>query len=585
MKQPPPRLLTAPSPRSQPPPQADSPASLTTGPAPSVVPGSRKPKRFKKPIKSNVNVHDRSQIETVFDYYLNRGSAGAPQGGAIKYKVEAFLFYPRQFGLDPITYPKERFYADIRPLIRFREPRLSYKQLLGLKSKIKSPLLFLRSYIDGLVAGVAPVAEQSAIDEVRIFACSFISRYLKDIDRRRKQYAALNSPHGTGAGPETADLLLARTRRVLEEADEVIAAYRRLVTDAAALPAGVAEDLKRELTYIDEYCYYRLRDGVAYLLQLSKSLRATTHSAEAAALMTGVHELLAAHDAHARASGYIVMAPDSPLALKELFLYRRGELKRRIWAVLFLEARTEPLFAFQRQTGAMIGAGLAAVWAIISQLIFVKEAVKSNSLMDFVGFGGLIFLSTAVFAYVVKDRIKEIGRSYFRSGLFRRIPDHSERIFYRPGTGGKLAIGHIRETTRYQTLANLPPVITALRRSVAASGAVESPSVDGVLHYTKVITLSPHIMILGRYSLRAVHDILRLNIDAGLPRLGEPVRHLEVVDDAGAVHAVSFPKVYYMDLALRYSRLDESNKMKEQSSDYFRLVVDKTGLLRVERLG
>jgi len=91
----------------------------------------------KRPIEIGVHVHDRTQVETVFDYYLRRGQSAAEKlqdATNLRYRVDAYLFYPRQFALNEHTYPKERFFADIRPLLRFREPKFSYKCMLGAKT-------------------------------------------------------------------------------------------------------------------------------------------------------------------------------------------------------------------------------------------------------------------------------------------------------------------------------------------------------------------------------------------------------------------------------------------------------------------
>ena len=139
-------------------------------------------------------LHDRTQVETVFDYYLYRGGVGqAPAETQLRYKVDAYLFYPRQFGLDQHTYPKERFFGDVRPMIRFREPKLSIKQMLGLKPDAKSPLIFLREYISTLEQGTLIEPVQNAIDEVRLFACSFVSNYLRGIDRCRRRMFRLKA--------------------------------------------------------------------------------------------------------------------------------------------------------------------------------------------------------------------------------------------------------------------------------------------------------------------------------------------------------------------------------------------------------
>jgi hypothetical protein len=243
-----------------------------------------------------------------------------------------------------------------------------------------------------------------------------------------------------------------------------------------------------------------------------------------------------------------------------------------------------PLFAVQRQLGAMIAAGLAATWALIAQILLIRQVSQPQALADGLGLSGLLFLSAGILAYVVKDRIKEIGRSYFGGGVFRRLPDHSERIYYNNRSGKPTAVGEIKERAAFITPDALPPRIAALREATPDATIYGDSGIGRVLHYSKSIRLSGKLRILNRYPLRAVHDILRLNIDACLAKLGEPKRMLDMVTADGDVESVRFPKVYYLDMILNYSKIDQNGLKSHQSLEYFRLVIDKTGLMRIEHL-
>ena len=554
----------------------------------------------KRPIEIGVHVHDRTQVETVFDYYLRRGQSAAEKlqdATNLRYRVDAYLFYPRQFALNEHTYPKERFFADIRPLLRFREPKFSYNCMLGAKtvtsaggevSVANSPLVYLSHYISCLEQQLAPEPLQNALDEVRLFACAYISSFLRGIDRNKRRLARLSAA-GHAASPETTEKLCGRIRRQIVRAHAVILAFRQLIDRVVVLGDPSVVPLLAELHLIDEYCYYRLRDGIAFLLTLlaqtagGLGVSDATSCPEAVAVRGLLVEVLAWHDEHASVSGYMRLTPASIEAEKERFIHRRGELKRRIWGVLFLDMRTVSLFRVQRQLGAMIAAGVASVWALIAQYFLVREAMQPKHMGDVLGLSGLLFLAFGTMAYIIKDRIKDLGRSYF-GGFMRHVPDHSERLFYNNRQGKPMEVGTVQETARFHAPKDLPKRIQALRDEVGQGDRQIDAGVNRVLQYRKVVTLSRSLRLLNRYPLRAVHDILRLNIDACLPRLGEPSRMLDLVNAQGSVEAVRFPKVYYLDMVLGYSRLDDSNKAEEQSLDYFRLVLDKNGLLRIERL-
>ncbi len=540
------------------------------------------PKPTKKFIKSSVTLHDRTQIETVCDYFLPKSEEGH-NPKSLKYQVKVYLFYPNQFGLDSSTYPKERFFADIRPLIRFREPKFGFKTMTGEKAGGSSPLLYLKNYITLLAEGQPREPIQNALDEIKLFACSFVSANLRGIDRARRRITGLKLQKRPKEDPESRRVF-ERLHRVLTKSHLMLLEYRKIIEAASKLPEGVGGAIYNELLLVDEYCYYRLRDGIAYIKQILAEYRVFCDDDIHQEFNQSIIDILKLHDSHAQEFGYIQLSPDSPPSVKERFVHRRGELKRRIWNVLFLDIRSVPVFAFQRQIGAMTAAGLAAAWAVVAQVLLVRMAMQPEHVADIWGLSGLVFLMAGVLAYVIKDRIKEVGRSYFGGGIFKKIPDHSEQIFYRSRSGKPVVIGSIRETARFLRPEKLPAKIAEIRNAVSHVEMCENEAVSQVLQYVKEIDLSGALSILNRYPLRAVHDILRLNIDACLPKLGEPHKTMSILGADGEVHQVECPKVYCLDLVLSYSRQSEAGGQHEKALDYFRLVINKEGLVRIDRL-
>ena len=385
-------------------------------------------------IKSTVTVHDRTQIETVFDYYLWRGAKSQQHTRRLQYKVDAYLFYPRQFGIDPQTYPKERFYADVRPLIRFREPHLSFKQMLGRRPSARSPLVSLAQYIDRLLTGILDAPIEEAVDEAQIFCCSLMGNILRSIDRKKRRLVRIlagdipqrkvrdESGQRILLDPETAEQaasrIAERSRRLLIKIDQVISEFRSILGKVRNVEGQLASELLGELEAIDEYICYRFRDCVALILNMIRTASHLVSETGYRDLVDTACRILSSLDDYSDQQGYMQIDENSSDEVKERYLHRRGELKRRIWQVLFLQIRTTPLFKFQQQVGAMIAAGIAAFWAIVTQIILIRRYITNAEPTDLFGITGAIFLVAAVFAYIVKDRIKEIGRSYFRGRIF-----------------------------------------------------------------------------------------------------------------------------------------------------------------------
>ena len=304
----------------------------------------------------------------------------------------------------------------------------------------------------------------------------------------------------------------------------------------------------RELRVVDEYCTYRIRDGLTKLSKTLSNLQRNEHLPQ----LDGLDRKLGAYARFdhwyslKKSYGWITRASDD-LTI-ERYVFRRGVLKRRVWQVLYLDVRTRPLFAFQQQLGAMV---------VVVALIL---------------------------AYVLKDRIKELGRSYFRSRLMRSIPDNSERILYTNSDGQKLGLGSISEYTGFVAPAKLPEEIRELHLKFDPEGLASEEDACDAIHYRKVIDLNANILRSHIYQLRAVHDILRLNIEAFLSKLDDPLHGTEMLDTEGRLIEMKMPKVYHLDLILKYSQIGRSATDARATFESIRLVVNKKGLFRIERI-
>ena len=118
-------------------------------------------------IKSVVSVHDRSQIETTFDYVVNPKSYKGKLSLPYNCCVDAFFFVPRQMDLHADIYRKSEFYQDLKAVVRLKEPHFSLKDL-GKKS-VHSPL---RSIAEVFESG-EELQSDVLIAKGRLFACSF----------------------------------------------------------------------------------------------------------------------------------------------------------------------------------------------------------------------------------------------------------------------------------------------------------------------------------------------------------------------------------------------------------------------------
>lgn len=541
-------------------------------------------------VKSTFAAHDRTQLETVFDYPVIPNLSGATRKQ--KYVVEAWFFYPPQMAISPQTYTKDKFYADLRPLVRFREPRFSFRELIGLSGS-RSPIKFLEDYVKQVADGHPPVTIQRAISEARIFGCSFASYFLKRMGKRTKAIRKVHKYIATvydehGKGVESLEHYLDETRELLSKSVYLLKEWRNLMIQAESLNQDYLRPLVNELKFVDEYCTYRLRDGLATLMRVATEIDPRlVPEIDYLAFLRRCVALNRLERWYAKKRGYSWIDEDSSDDEVERYMHRRGVLKRRTWGVLYLNIRTRPLFEFQRQLGAMAAAGVAALWWVIAMYFITLRGgafIGGNGMAasDFWQSSGFLIVTASMIAYVLKDRIKENGRSFFSGRIFNQLPDNSERILYEPATEAAIEVGNVNEYTQFVPPEDLPVEVKQLRHQSYADELEAEDATKSIIHYKKVVELYPRAIGLMDYPIRAVHDILRINIAGYLTRLDDPQAGTDIISIDGRLSSLKLPKVYHMHIVLRHSL--QHRRDKQVVYDHFRMVLNKRGIIRIERL-
>ncbi|MCX6116217.1 MAG: hypothetical protein NT027_01645, partial [Proteobacteria bacterium] len=287
-------------------------------------------------VRTTFAAHDRTQLETVFDYPVipNIGGNFRKQS----YIVEGWFFFPAQMGVNPETYTKEKFYGDMRPLIRFREPRLSFKDLMGV-TEGKSPIINLRTYIRSIRDGHAAFTIQRAISEARIFGCTFTSYFLKRMSKRTKGLKKVQRYISTHLDEisednsevvEALDYCVVETRELLSKGMYLLRELRQLLNEAESLNQDYLRPIVSELRFVDEYCSYRFRDGLSSLMRTALELDQSKHCSLSYKLFLKRCVALNRLEAwYTRKHSYSWIDETSTGEQVEAYMYRRGTLKRR----------------------------------------------------------------------------------------------------------------------------------------------------------------------------------------------------------------------------------------------------------------
>lgn len=529
-----------------------------------------------------VEVHDRHQLEIRLGYGF-----GGKQGPR-RYAVDAFFFVPRNIGTSESNYSREQFYRDVTAHMRLDAAPLPLEQLADPQCP-SSPLFRINQALEQLQSPVRPPPSRPVVVHVKLYAHLFaegVKAEMKTLRRRLDEEAGWQQEGAAADFERRVESSLARMQHALS-------GFRRI--KAAFAPfEGVSHQLLADgMRTCDEYMSLVLEEWVAHLAHALDLVPQRLDGSGMIARIRARLSLLAQSEAEHRARlGYLVLSgrtfSDSegderrPAASKRLsegeyFTYRSGLLKKAVHQALYLDVREVKRDMFLRNMVGATAAALAAIWALALAMRM------PSSMSDLPAGTQAFFFFAAVFAYVMKDRIKATTNEVLLPKL--RIFDHSSKL-----TGASLeSMGladleaQVRESMRFKATSELPSEVVKLRMARRTVRHAE-PVGEEVIHYRKQLSIGsrrPGSPLPAGYRLR---DILRLNVRPFLTRLDEPLDQVDYFDRLRMrFEQVDLPKVYHINLVLRVGREDGSSEGQVRL-DHLRLVLNKEGIVRVERL-
>jgi hypothetical protein len=518
-------------------------------------------------IKSIVKVHDRTQLQVMFDYLLPTDASLASKKYH-RYKIDLFLFYPPQMHVTKQNYSKSLFYSDLRTLTRLQEPRWGCSQFLS--TNPQSPLYKIERILEQDTR--TPQEVRKIIEHIRSYCCLYAG-YLSRKKRKRQKW--LRYQEGPQESEGEGD-----TCQTLKKGLIVLRALIEM--EQAALRTELIEaEIEAEFSVAVEYCFFLFQKMVAsFFLEL-----------ESAPWDQGVASPFKKTRAYVRLCYWIalrrkypLLTQDSPQEELELFANRHRSLKQRMEQPLYVKLETPRFFLFRKQLGSMVAAGAAATWTLVinllifTQLRFTFQTLSFRNPDGVIGLSTLLILLSFILAYIMQDRIKELGRSRFTQGVSGELPDHQERMWSGAGKS-RVYVGIFTETCNFIRYDN--PHIRDIQKKRATGAGGMGLHQESVLHYEREVALSCALSEQISAPVTGLRDNIRLNMKQFLPKLDEPYYHTPYVGAQGQVSMLQMPKNYQLDLVWVVSEVGvpSSGDMQPQSK---RLILNKEGLLRVE---
>ena len=452
----------------------------------------------------------------------------------------------------------------MKSFINFRIPKLSYKELIGTgKNRDNSPLLHIDSFLaERKSLHIDASAKKYLISELRVWACA-LYYYLERKKNKKTRMMFAESECAEQHGPSA---MLRQGYRNLRSVQSVLKAWTETLHRVRSYESGNTEIFKE--TYILEiYVAMLIRDHIssswqevkdrAYLPILEKEYQKFTR--------------LLRWYCHRNQLPWI--DANSTTIEKETYVYEKAELKKMIWSSLYIDTRTQTSFKLRRQLGPMLAAGFAGLWAVMIDIFVIRNERSAGNVINL---STMIIVLLLVLAYILKDRIKEMGRSRFKSGLFGHLPDNNSVLYYDSGHfKAPVAIGRYTEKAYYSSIDSLPP-------DVLQHLSLATTRRSDYICYSKTLRVSPSKLDRFDLKIRGIYDFFRLNLAPMMFFIENSSENVSYVTQDGSIKTEAVPKVYKLDIIFAIKGLPL--KKRDTYFQRFRVTLSKQKIVRVVRI-
>ena len=407
-----------------------------------------------------VGPHGSGSIEFKLEHRL-------PESGRGTYDFKAHLVFPTSLGVTEELLNRERFYANRRSYLRLHPPR--------------EPLQKLANEVLNVDHGGALIRRQH-----RLFA-------------QRLRYSMSAQVRASRRLLQQGESTQARDLFRLLVAD-LVEARRPLATVQSQLPAGRLREVSRAC---DEWISLEM---TTRLLQLAYRFQKRNVPPP-----EGLWQFLQQESVWRSQQSY-PSAPLHPERHGEALLTRLSRLKKIVASVLYLDLENRGPSRGAQDLFFAIAASIAMLWAVGMQ--FVAWWVGGNPFQaDASTFTITTFVVVAVFAYALKDKIKEGLRSWFRAKLPVWLYDREQIGFDDEGD----SVASSRETIEYHQLAELPLTV---QRWYEDSGTLDVPV--HFVSYSRRTEVNAKRLRQGRPDMDGLTEIIRLSVRPWLTHMDGP---------------------------------------------------------------
>lgn len=471
-------------------------------------------------IDIKTKIHDKYSIEFKVGFVTRRRSHKSD------FTVGMWIFVPGSLDITPSTYTKSDFYRDVKSNVRLITPRFILGDIVGGDAV---PL-----------ENVKRAAKAMASDPTRSNTAEFVYQV--------KMFAAIVK----SSLREEANFIIDSQKQPLlfdrftSNLGAIIDAYMGLEQFILAPTVG-EEGLEAYNFSADFICTVAVQHSLKVLKAVSDGPALKTQADDLRSLVRRINKLR-------EDRGY---SPTTDV-------YRHGVLKKYVESQLFLRVPKKRDGVLIEQAYYSLAAGLAMLFATVVAWAFQRK------------FGNLtwpLFIALVI-SYMMKDRIKELMRFYFAHRVSDKYFDNKAHIKLK-----SRKIGQLKEAVDFISRSKVPTEIAKIRSTGALFSSDHIRDDERVLLYRKTVHIDRDKMMEDAdYNYSGVNDIIRLQVNSFLYKMDNPLIPLSSLDEDGSLKVTLCPKLYYLNIVLRYE-YDDTVDYK-----HFRISLDRDGIKDIEEI-
>jgi len=452
---------------------------------------------------------------------------------------EFYFFIPSALQIGSQTYSKEQFYKDRTNLIRYKTPEFSFRDLLNLNNPL-SPLMRIQGMKTALLTSANILVIQ---DELKLLGNIVRSALRMNV---RGLIDAANFQE--------------KTVQFCKEVGEFRKVFLTVKEECAQ---HWSQEPLETFSYVDEFISSSID---YYLTGFLEHLRASEEE-NIQEINKVLCERIAVEKKY-RQEHYQEpneLDVDDPGA-KERILYHKGLLNKYVLDALLLNLERTSWAERYGNLAAGLAAGIAMLVYVL--LIFLN--------FPNVGFNSLPFLLFTVVIYVLKDRIKDSLKALFHRHAVAWFSDYTTQV---QDPDGEKVLGKLKEIFSFVSEASVPDDVRHVRQTAFNSDLKFFKRRETVFYYKKEMELGADEELI-RARRHKLHNVFLFNIHPLLEKASNPFEsHLSLDTETLEIRQEVLPKVYHINIVIRNSSSEPDAKV---SLKKFRLIIDKTGIKRVE---